>query len=334
MIESCIEIRSVSKRFGEFVAVDGVTLAIRGGEFFSLLGPSGCGKTTLLRMLAGFEHPSSGSILIDGREMAGVEPYRRPVNLVFQHYALFPHLTVVKNVAFGLRYQNLSRTDRKHRVGEALEMVRLPGLENRKPDQLSGGQRQRVALARALVLRPRVLLLDEPLGALDQKLRKEMQIELKNLQKQLNITFVFVTHDQEEALTMSDRVAVMNGGRVEQADAAAEVFERPATRFVAAFLGASNILGNQVVRPEKMSLRNSPAPEDGPCVSMPVVVEERVYQGINTLWTVRTDCGKRLIICQQNTEPFNLAQGAIGDRRHAWWDKRHSVTLRAEAADA
>jgi len=333
----CIEIRSVIKRFGDCLAVDGVTLAIGRGEFFSLLGPSGCGKTTLLRMLAGFSHPDQGSILIDQREMAGVPPYRRPVNMVFQHYALFPHLTVSANVAFGLRYQDVPRSQWPARVSEALELVRLPGLENRRPDQLSGGQRQRVALARALVLRPRVLLLDEPLGALDQKLRKEMQVELKNLQRQLGITFVFVTHDQEEALTMSDRVAVMNNGRVEQADAAATIFERPATKFVAEFLGAANFFDDPtpfVVRPEKILLRDCAAPADGINVSVPVTVEQRIYQGISTIWTVRTDSGQKLTICQQNSQPFDAAATKTGDRLHAWWDKRHVVPLNGEAPRA
>jgi ABC-type Fe3+/spermidine/putrescine transport system ATPase subunit len=330
----CIEIRSVTKRFGDCVAVDAVTLMIGRGEFFSLLGPSGCGKTTLLRMLAGFGHPDQGSILIDQREMAGVPPHKRPVNMVFQHYALFPHLTVAANVAFGLRYQKVDRSQRRQRVAEALELVRLPGLENRRPDQLSGGQRQRVALARALVLRPRVLLLDEPLGALDQKLRKEMQVELKNLQRQLGITFVFVTHDQEEALTMSDRVAVMNHGRVEQADAAATVFERPATKFVAEFLGAGNFFDEPmlfVVRPEKLVLRDEAAPDGGQNASVAVTVEQRIYQGINTIWTVRTDSGRRLTICQQNSQPFDAAAARTGDRLHAWWDKRHAVPLNGEA---
>ena len=330
-MDSAVEIRSVSKRFGDFAAVDRVTLSIAPGEFFSLLGPSGCGKTTLLRMLAGFDHPSEGSILIGGREMAGVPPYDRPVNLVFQAYALFPHLTVAKNIAFGLRYQNVGRRDEQKRVAEALELVRLSGLEQRRPDQLSGGQRQRVALARALVLRPRVRLLDEPLGALDQKLRKEMQVELKNLQRQLGITFIFVTHDQEEALTMSDRIAVMNAGRVEQADAAATVFERPATRFVAAFLGAANVMEDHfIVRPEKLFLRSSAAPPGDACASMPVVIEERVYQGINTVWTVRTEGGQRLTVCQQNTEPFDPAAVAVGDRRHIWWNKGYAVPLAEE----
>ncbi|HUB27712.1 MAG TPA: ABC transporter ATP-binding protein [Tepidisphaeraceae bacterium] len=330
----CIEIRSVSKRFGDCLAVDAVTLSIGRGEFFSLLGPSGCGKTTLLRMLAGFAHPDQGSIQIDQREMSGVPPHKRPVNLVFQHYALFPHLTVAANVAFGLRYQNVDRSRRRQRVTEALELVRLPGLENRRPDQLSGGQRQRVALARALVLRPRVLLLDEPLGALDQKLRKEMQVELKNLQRQLDITFVFVTHDQEEALTMSDRVAVMNGGRVEQAGAAPVVFERPATKFVAEFLGAGNFFDEPspfVVRPEKFFLRDIPAPDGDANASVAVTVEQRIYQGINTIWTVRTDGGRRLTICQQNSQPFDPGAARAGDRLHAWWDKRHAVPLNGEA---
>jgi ABC-type Fe3+/spermidine/putrescine transport system ATPase subunit len=330
-MDCAVEIRSVTKRFGEVLAVDNVSLSIAAGEFCSLLGPSGCGKTTLLRMLAGFEHPTSGSLRIGGREMSGVPPYDRPVNLVFQQYALFPHLSVGDNVAFGLRYQDVPRRERPGRVAEALEMVRLKNLDHRRPDQLSGGQRQRVALARALVLRPRVLLLDEPLGALDQKLRKEMQVELKNLQKQLGITFIFVTHDQEEALIMSDRIAVMNGGKIEQAGAAANVFERPATRFVAAFFGAANVLEDRfIVRPEKLLLRGEPAGNGGR--SMPVTIEERVYQGINTVWTVRTEKGERLTICQQNTEPFDPSAASIGDKRHVWWDPRHAVPLDQEAA--
>jgi ABC-type Fe3+/spermidine/putrescine transport system ATPase subunit len=333
--EHAIEINSVTKRFGDVTAVDDVSLNIRCGEFFSLLGPSGCGKTTLLRMLAGFEYPTAGSIRIEGQEMAQTPPHRRPVNMVFQHYALFPHLTVHKNVAFGLNYQELNSAQRRQRVGEALELVRLSGLESRRPDQLSGGQRQRVALARALVLRPRVLLLDEPLGALDQKLRKEMQVELKNLQRQIGITFVFVTHDQEEALTMSDRIAVMNNGHVEQADRAAHVFERPATLFVAEFLGATNVFdatGDNgspiqfVVRPEKMFLKHH-AEEVAGFASIPVVIEQCVYQGINTVWTVRTTDGKKLTVCQQNVEPFDSAIAAPGEKRHVCWDKRHAAQL-------
>src|SRR6476469_4177980 len=241
-----VAIRGVTKRFGETAAVDRVSLDIRRGEFFSLLGPSGCGKTTVLRMIGGFETPTEGSIAIEGADMTDTPPYLRPVNMVFQHYALFPHLTVGQNVAFGLRYRPLDGPARDRRVGEVLELLQLSGFETRRPDQLSGGQRQRVALARALALEPRVLLLDEPLGALDQKLRKEMQVELKHLQRRLGITFVFVTHDQEEALTMSDRLAVMNAGKVEQMDSASEVFEHPITPFVAEFMGAGNFITAKV----------------------------------------------------------------------------------------
>ncbi len=226
--------------------MDSVSLDIRRGEFFSLLGPSGCGKTTLLRMIGGFELPTSGSLRINGADMTHTPPYRRPVNMVFQHYALFPHLSVEENVAFGLRYRDMDRDAQVRRVTEALNLVQLAGFEKRKPHQLSGGQRQRIALARALALEPEVLLLDEPLGALDQKLRKEVQVQLKHLQRDLGITFIFVTHDQEEALTMSDRIAVMNRGRVEQADDAAAVFERPATEFVANFMGAANFFAARV----------------------------------------------------------------------------------------
>lgn len=354
-----IQIRSASKRFGEFTAVDAVSLDIRRGEFFSLLGSSGCGKTTLLRMIAGFEQPTEGQILINGFDVTGTPPYRRPVNLVFQHFALFPHLTVAKNVAFGLKYQDVSSGDRARRVGEALELVRLAGLDRRYPNELSGGQKQRVALARALVLRPQVLLLDEPLGALDQKLRKEMQVELKNLQRTLGITFVFVTHDQEEAMTMSDRIAVMNGGRVEQCDASSTVFEYPRTEFVAQFMGAANFLGGKViarsgdeihvvspagfqtrvtargrlvaadaavrfmVRPEKLWLRREPGGE----ASMEAVVEQRVYQGLSTVWTVRNAAGEALTVYEQNTRPFNGSMAEAGGKVYVCWDPGHAVLM-------
>jgi spermidine/putrescine ABC transporter ATP-binding subunit len=245
-----VEIRAVTKRFGEgsqeTTAVDGVSLEIGRGEFFALLGPSGCGKTTLLRLIGGLEAPTAGAILIDGADVTAVPPHRRPVNMVFQHYALFPHLTVAENVAFGLRYKGLPQRAWSAKVGEALALVRLAGLEERRPDQLSGGQRQRVALARALALEPRVLLLDEPLGALDQKLRKEVQVELKTLHRTLGITFIFVTHDQEEALAMSDRMAVMSHGRVAQVGSPAEIFERPETELVAEFMGAANFFTAEV----------------------------------------------------------------------------------------
>jgi spermidine/putrescine transport system ATP-binding protein len=242
------EVRLVDlvKRFADVTAVAGINLDMPEGEFFSLLGPSGCGKTTTLRLIAGFERPDEGQILLDGVDMAQTPPHKRNVNTVFQNYALFPHLTVADNVAFGLRYKGISKADAKKRVGEALALVRLEGLERRRPSQLSGGQQQRVALARALILNPAVLLLDEPLGALDAKLRKALQLELKALQEEVGITFVYVTHDQEEALTMSDRLAVMSNGRVEQIGTPSEVYEEPGTAYVADFLGVSNLMEARV----------------------------------------------------------------------------------------
>src|SRR3954466_16200410 len=237
-----IQLEEPTKAFGEHVAVAGIDVDMPAGEFFTLLGPSGCGKTTTLRMIAGFEQPTSGRIMLDGSDVARVPPHRRNVNTVFQSYALFPHLDVTKNVAFGLKYQKVEKRERAKRVAEALDLVNLTEFAHRKADQLSGGQQQRVALARALVLQPRVLLLDEPLGALDAKLRKSLQVELKALQAELGITFVFVTHDQEEALTMSDRIAVMNKGLVEQAASPRSIYEEPTTVFVAEFLGVSNLL--------------------------------------------------------------------------------------------
>src|SRR5690348_6301726 len=237
-----VKLISLVKKFGDFTAVDGIDLEMPAGEFFSMLGPSGCGKTTTLRMIAGFEQPTEGRILLDGEDMAFTPPHKRNVNTVFQNYALFPHLNVFDNVAFGLRRQKVGKQELRQRVGEALGLVQLNGFEKRKPGQMSGGQQQRVALARALVLKPAVLLLDEPLGALDAKLRKALQIELKSLQQQVGITFVYVTHDQEEALTMSDRIAVMADGRVEQIGPPQEVYEAPETVFVADFLGVSNLM--------------------------------------------------------------------------------------------
>jgi spermidine/putrescine transport system ATP-binding protein len=237
-----VELIKLEKRFGETTAVDGIDLHIPAGEFFSLLGPSGCGKTTTLRLIAGFEQPSGGRIVLDGQDMAHTPPHHRNVNTVFQSYALFPFLSVFDNVAFGLRFQHVSKAERADRVRQALSMVQLEGYEKRRPSQLSGGQQQRVALARALVLNPSVLLLDEPLGALDAKLRRALQIELKALQESLGITFLYVTHDQEEALTMSDRLAVMSKGRIQQVGSPAEVYEKPATAYVADFLGVSNLM--------------------------------------------------------------------------------------------
>lgn len=237
-----VELITVTKSFGEVVAVNRVDLAVERGTFLTLLGPSGCGKTTTLRLIGGFEHPDSGEIVIRGQPMGRTPPYRRPTSMVFQNYALFPHLTVAENIAYGLREHRVDRTTIQRRVREMLELVALQGLENRYPRQLSGGQQQRVALARSLVIEPAVLLLDEPLGALDLKLRRQMQLELKRLQTQVGITFIYVTHDQEEALTMSDRVAVMNHGRIQQLGTPEELYERPRTRFVAEFLGAANVL--------------------------------------------------------------------------------------------
>jgi spermidine/putrescine transport system ATP-binding protein len=237
-----VQLVDLVKRFGDVTAVAGVNLQMPPGEFFSLLGPSGCGKTTSLRLIAGFERPTEGQILLDGVDMAQTPPHKRNVNTVFQNYALFPHLTVEENVGFGLKYKSVTKQDAKQKVGQALELVRLAGYEKRRPTQLSGGQQQRVALARALILNPEVLLLDEPLGALDAKLRKALQIELKALQEEVGITFIYVTHDQEEALTMSDRIAVMSNGRVEQVGSPTDIYEHPATAYAADFLGVSNLM--------------------------------------------------------------------------------------------
>ncbi|MBI5812679.1 MAG: ABC transporter ATP-binding protein [Meiothermus silvanus] len=247
-----VRLEGIRKRFGDTVAVAGVDLEIQSGEFFSLLGPSGCGKTTLLRMIAGFDAPDEGRILIAGQDMLGVPPYRLPVNTVFQNYALFPHLTVEQNIAFGLRMKRMPKDQIAKRVGWALELVNMQGLETRRPHQLSGGQKQRVALARALVNEPEVLLLDEPLSALDLKLRQELRVELMNLQERLGITFIFVTHDQEEALVMSDRIAVMNRGKVEQVGPAEDVYELPKTPFVAKFLGDSNLIPATALEPRRV----------------------------------------------------------------------------------
>ena len=243
---SFISIQEVSKHFGSVAAVDGIDLQVNQGEFFALLGPSGCGKTTLLRMLAGFEIPSRGEIFIDGDQMSSVPPYQRPVNMVFQNYAIFPHLNVFQNIAFGLRKDRLPRDELQTRVNDALSLIKMEGFGERKPDELSGGQRQRVALARALVKNPKVLLLDEPLGALDKNLREQMQLELRQLQKMVGVTFVFVTHDQEEALTMSDRIAVMSAGKVLEVGAPHDLYEHPQTRFVAEFLGTMNVFDGSI----------------------------------------------------------------------------------------
>ncbi|HEY7514433.1 MAG TPA: ABC transporter ATP-binding protein [Vicinamibacteria bacterium] len=302
----------VSRRFGDVVAVDDVSLEIRDGEFFCLLGPSGSGKTTCLRLIAGFERPDSGAIDLGGVPAAGLPPYDRDVNTVFQDYALFPHMSVGENVGYGLMVKRVPREEREGRVREALDLVRLPGAADRRPAQLSGGQKQRVALARALVLRPRVLLLDEPLGALDLKLRQEMQIELKALQERVGITFVHVTHDQEEALALSDRLAVFRSGRVEQVGTPAQVYEEPATAFVADFVGVSNLVEGPLaaaltgspaaftVRPERIRLLGEDEAFSGEVCSTPAVVRDVVYLGMHTRYRVELPGGERLLVAEQN----------------------------------
>jgi len=296
-----IRIVGVRKRYGDVAAVDGVDLDVARGEFFTMLGPSGSGKTTTLRMIAGFERPDEGRIELGGTDVSRRPPFDRPVNTVFQDYALFPHMTVQQNVEYGLRVRKVAKSERRAKASEALARVRLEGYGARKPGQLSGGQRQRVALARAIVNTPRALLLDEPLGALDLKLRQELQIELKQLQQELGMTFVYVTHDQEEALTMSDRIAVFNNGRIEQVGSPAEMYEHPATTFVAGFIGTSNILerGGRTftVRPEKIRLLPFEAGE-----GEPGTVRATAYLGPSTKFVVALDEGGELTVVQQNLE--------------------------------
>ncbi len=285
------------------VAVAGIDLEIEAGEFFTMLGPSGSGKTTTLRMIAGFEDPTSGTIELAGKEVSGVPPYERAVNTVFQDYALFPHMTVGENVAYGLKVAKVDKAERRKRGEEALEMVRLPGYAERKPGELSGGQRQRVALARAIVNRPKVLLLDEPLGALDLKLREQMQVELKAIQGDVGITFVYVTHDQDEALTMSDRVAVFSDGRIEQVSPPVELYEHPANEFVAGFVGVSNLIEREgktlTIRPEKIELLEAPSAD---LHSEPGRISEVAYAGAITRYTVDLEAGGTLQLVRQNVD--------------------------------
>ncbi|MBI3752350.1 MAG: ABC transporter ATP-binding protein [Chloroflexi bacterium] len=322
------------------VAVAGIDLEIGDGEFFSMLGPSGSGKTTTLRMIAGFEQPSEGRILLHGEDVTERPPFDRDVNTVFQDYALFPHMTVGDNVAYGLMIRKVPKPERERRVGDALAMVRLSGYERRKPGQLSGGQRQRVALARALVNRPSVLLLDEPLGALDLKLREEMQIELKAIQQEVGITFIYVTHDQEEALTMSDRLAVFSQGRIEQVGSPAEVYERPATPFVAGFVGTSNLLGGAVaetivgragtftVRPEKIRMGEPDAPAGDDESSALGVVRTVVYLGPDTRYIVALDAGAELVVTEQNLSTSSMeALAAQGRRVRLTWKRQHNFAI-------
>jgi putrescine transport system ATP-binding protein len=356
-----IRIENVTKKFGEFVAVADVSLNIYQGEIFCLLGGSGCGKTTLLRMLAGFEEPTSGRIFIDGADMAGVAPYNRPVNMMFQSYALFPHMTVAQNIGFGLRQENVPRAEIAQRVADMTSLVKLNGFEQRKPHQLSGGQRQRVALARSLIKRPKLLLLDEPLGALDKKLREHTQFELVNIQERLGVTFVVVTHDQEEAMTLASRIGVMNQGRIVQVGTPHEIYEFPATRSVADFIGNVNLfegriiedepdhvviqspeLGAQIyvghgvstppdavvwtaVRPEKMQLTREPP--EGPFNRVPGTIKEIAYMGDMSIYIVQLQSGKTLRITQPNT--FRHAQDKLTweDRVWASWHESSAVVV-------
>src|SRR5215204_2067067 len=351
-----VELSAVTKRFGEFVAVDDLTLDIYEGEFFSLLGPSGCGKTTTLRMLAGFEEPTEGGISVAGDPMRGVPPYRRPVNTVFQSYAIFPHLNVFDNVAFGLRRAGVKGDELRRRVAEACEMVQLSGFEKRKPTALSGGQQQRVALARALVNRPKVLLLDEPLGALDLKLRKEMQLELKSLQHEVGITFIYVTHDQEEALTMSDRIAVMNEGQVQQVADPPTLYELPRNRFVSDFIGQTNVFSGTVesVSGERVTLRTRAGasieavapgetvveagseahatvrPEkvrfgDAGDNVVSVRIRQVVYLGVSTQYIAELEGGGTLVLYQQNVHEGSGPRE--GDEVSVVWDARNCRVL-------
>jgi putative spermidine/putrescine transport system ATP-binding protein len=343
-----ISVRGLSKHYEQVRAVDGLDLDIEDGEFFSMLGPSGSGKTTVLRLIAGFEPPTEGTIRLGGDDVTTRAPYDRDVNTVFQDYAIFPHMSVQENVEYGLRVKKVPRSERRKRAEEALTTVRLEGYAGRRPHQLSGGQRQRVALARALVNRPKVLLLDEPLGALDLKLRREMQVELKEIQREVGITFVFVTHDQEEALTMSDRIAVFNEGRIKQLATPVELYEKPASAFVAGFVGTSNLIegavarrlvgqdGIFVVRPEKLLMHaesDAPTADGSTCVA-PGVVREVVYLGASTHSIVELDAGATLTVSHQNSDvSIDAALERRQQRVALSWRRDHLVVLPGSAPD-
>jgi putative spermidine/putrescine transport system ATP-binding protein len=341
---AAVRLRGLRKEFGDVVAVDGVDLDVLDGEFITLLGPSGSGKTTVLRMIAGFELPTAGTVELGGVDVTRSAPFQRDVNTVFQDYALFPHMTVLENVEYGLRVRKVARAHRRAQAVEALASVRLTDFGGRKPSQLSGGQRQRVALARALVNRPKVLLLDEPLGALDLKLREQMQVELKEIQRRVGITFLFVTHDQDEALTMSDRIAVFNSGRIEQVGSPAEVYERPATSFVAGFVGTSNLLrqdaarqvlgraGIWSVRPEKIRIASPGEAVHGDEHAAAGTVREVVYVGSATRFLVDLDAGGSLVALQQNLQTSSMdVQGLRGSQVLLVWQREHEFQLDAGA---
>jgi putative spermidine/putrescine transport system ATP-binding protein len=326
-----IRLRGLRKAYGEVEAVAGTDLEVQRGEFFTLLGPSGSGKTTLLRLIAGFERPDAGTIELSGRDVTDVPPFARTVNTVFQDYALFPHMSVAENIEYGLRVRKVAKPEREKRVLEALEVVRLAGLGGRKPQQLSGGQRQRVALARAVVNQPEVLLLDEPLGALDLKLRQEMQSELKRIERQLAITFLYVTHDQEEALTMSDRIAVLDRGHIEQVGTPVDVYERPASDFVAGFIGISNVIerdGRHItVRPEKIRiLGEGAASGDGQHVEAGTI-SEVVYVGMITRFRIALDAGGELVVAIQNYDAPAEQERRRGQKVRVAWRASHGITV-------
>jgi putative spermidine/putrescine transport system ATP-binding protein len=330
-----IRLTGLTKHYGEVVAVAGIDLEIERGEFFTMLGPSGSGKTTTLRMIAGFEDPTAGTIELAGEEVGGVPPYDRAVNTVFQDYALFPHMTVGENVAYGLKVAKVDKSERAQRRDEALEMVRMPEYADRKPGELSGGQRQRVALARAIVNRPKVLLLDEPLGALDLKLREQMQVELKSIQSEVGITFVYVTHDQDEALTMSDRIAVFSEGRIEQVSPPRELYEQPVNEFVAGFVGVSNVIERDgrrlTVRPEKIRILAGVADAGGLHSERGRVVEV-AYAGMVTRYTVALDAGGTLQLVQQNVE--EASAGAPPDQGKeilVGWRPEHAAAVQGKS---
>ena len=340
---AAISVVGLTKRFGDTVAIEGISLDIRDGEFFSLLGPSGSGKTTTLRLIAGFERPTSGRVWLRGRDVTNVPPFERDVNTVFQDYALFPHMTVGENVGYSLRVRRVPRPQRAARVAEALATMRLGGYEARKPSELSGGQRQRVALARALINRPRVLLLDEPLGALDTRLREEMQGELKEVQRGVGITFIFVTHDQHEALALSDRIAVFGAGRIEQVGTPSEIYERPATPFVAGFVGASNLIegdlaariigerGRFMIRPEKIRIVDIDDPVANDQCTAVGTIRNTVYLGAQTEYLVAVSDDRTLRVVTQNVS-LTDAQALMGRRMRLVWPRDQTMALSSGSA--